>query len=88
MSQNWPVADPGAAGWAAYSFWNVSYTTVQGQQDQGVVFAANAPDAILALKSSLDLKVYGPLTNVSAVPTTGTGFTGGGPDPLQQDNTP
>ena len=86
MSQNWPVEDPGSAGWLTYSFWNVTYTTKEGQQNQAVVFAASAPDAITALKSALDLNIFGPLTNVSAAPTNGTGFEGGGPDPQQADN--
>jgi hypothetical protein len=88
MSQNYPIADPGVAGWLTYSFWDVTYTNRQGQVNQAVVFAPDAPSAIVALESAINLNVFGPLTNVSASPSQGTGFSGGGPDPNQASNTP
>lgn len=86
MSQNWPTIDPGSAGWLTYSFWDVTYTNREGQVSQAVLFAASAPDAISALESAIDPNVFGPLTNVSAVPSQGTGYSGGGPDPYDSDN--
>lgn len=74
MSQNWP-ADPigGDSGWSNYSFWLVTFTNRQGQISTATMFAASAADAINALNATIDVNMFGPLTNVSASPSSGTG---------------
>ena len=72
---NWPV-DPigGDSGWSNYSFWQVSFTSREGQPGTAVIFAASAADAINAINADKQFQmIYGPLTGVSATSYSGTG---------------
>ena len=66
----------GMDDWSQYRLWQVTYTSRQGRVNQGVWWAASGDEAIAQMQAFLPLQqLFGPVSNVSAVPTDQQGDT-------------